>query len=399
MREFLISGICVSVFLIYLIVEHTLLKRRLRRIPLRICVTGTRGKSSVVRLIAACLKDTRMLVFAKTTGSKPCQVFPDGKEMEIQRRGHPTILEEKKAIKKASQAGVHAVVLEMMSIRPESLYAETNRMTKPHILVITNVRKDHVDEIGDSREEIARCFASAIPPKSTVFVPEEEFYPAFQWMADKAGARLLKVPLGLSIGKNEQRENIPGHAFEQNFRLALAVVEFLGKDRDRAYKAAVRALPDFGGLKVWEVKRDSCVTGWYFVSAFAANDPETTKDVLNKLENRGLFKGRRRIGLLNLRKDKGARTMQWFDALQEEEAYAFDRLFFVGEHAQALKDKLQRRIKPEITALRRKKPEDLIVQIADLEKRESVIVGIGNMGGIGRSFVEYWEKVGSRYDI
>jgi hypothetical protein len=232
-----------------------------------------------------------------------------------------------------------------------------------------------------------------------VFVPEEEFYPVFQGMADKAGAKLLKVPHGLSIGENEQRENIPGHAFEQNFRLALAVVEFLGKDRDRAYKAAVRALPDFGGLKVWEAKRDSSMTGWYFVSAFAANDPETTKDVLNRLEDRGLFKGRRRIGLLNLRKDKGARTIQWFEALQEEEAYAFDRLFVVGEHAQALKNKLQRRIKPEITSLKKKKPEDLIGQIADLEKRESVIVGIGNMGGIGRSFVEYWEEVGSRYDI
>lgn len=391
MREFLVSGICVSVFLIYLFVERVLLEKRLKRIPLRICVTGTRGKSSVVRLIAACLKDTRMLVFAKTTGSKPCLIFPDGKELEIRRRGHPTILEGKMALKKAARNRVHAVVLEMMSIRPESLYTETIRMTKPHILVVTNVRKDHVDEIGKSKQEIARCFASAIPPKSTVFVPEEECYPVFQQVVNKAGSKLIKVPPGLS--------NIPANGFEQNFRLALAVVEFCGKDREKAFHAAVTAGPDFGGLRAWKAKKDSGLIGWYFVSAFAANDPETTRDVLTKLENRGLFTGRKKIGLLNLRKDKGARTLQWFDALQKEEAYAFDRLFFVGEHARALKVKLHRRIKPEITALRGKDPEDLIGQIATLEQEESVIFGMGNMGGIGRSLVEYWEKAGYRHDI
>ncbi|UCE42006.1 MAG: poly-gamma-glutamate synthase PgsB [Candidatus Aminicenantes bacterium] len=391
-REFLLTGVCVSVFLIYLLVERILLGKRLNQIPLRICVTGTRGKSSVVRLIAACLKDSRMLVFAKTTGSKPCLIFPDGNETEIRRRGHPTILEGKEVLKKASQADVHAVVLEMMSIRPESLHTETIQMIKPHILIITNVREDHVDEIGKTREDIARCFASAIPEKSTVFVPEEEFYPVFQRQAEKVRAKLLLVPPGLS-------KNIPVCGFEQNFRIALAVVEFLGKDRDKAYHAAVRAAPDFGGLKVWKAKKDSLVTGWYFVSAFAANDPKTTKDVLLRLENRGLLKGRKRIGLLNLRKDRGGRTLQWFDALQEKGSYAFDRLVIVGEHSLALKNKLQRRIEPEITALKGKKPDDLISQIATLEKGEAVVFGMGNMGGIGRSLVDYWEIAGNRYDV
>ena len=388
----MVTGVCVSVFLIYLLVERALIAQRINKIPLRICVTGTRGKSSVVRLISACLKDSRMQVFAKTTGSKPCLIFPDGNEREIRRRGHPTILEGKKVLKKASQTGVHAVVLEMMSIRPESLYMETIQMMKPHILVITNVRADHVDEIGKSKEEIARCFASAIPEKSTVFIPKEEFYPVFQRKAEKAGTKLLLVPPGLS-------KNIPACEFEQNFRLALAVVEFLGKDRDKAYRAAVQAAPDFGGLKIWKAKKDSSVTGWHFVSIFAANDPETTKEVLVKLEKRNLFKGKKRIGLLNMRKDRGGRTMQWFDALQEDEAFTFDRLVFVGEHALAMKDKLQRRIKPEITALKGKKPEDLIAQIASLEKDEAVVFGMGNMGGAGRSLVDYWEMTGNRHDV
>ena len=340
-----------------------------------------------------------MLVLAKTTGSKPCLIFPDGAEREIRRRGNPTILEGKKILKTASQAGVHAVVLEMMSIRPESLHTEAIQMMKPHIFVITNVRVDHVDEIGKTREEIARCFASAIPEKSAVVIPEEEFYPVFEQKAGKAKARLILVPQKLPVGIGNHGEEIPAAEFEQNFRIALAVIELLGKNKDKAYHAAKRALPDFGGLKVWRANGDSPLDGWYFVSAFAANDPETTKDVLAKLENRGLFKGRKKIGLLNLRKDRGGRTMQWFDALQEEGASVFDRLVFVGEHALALRAKLKGRLKTEIMAVKGNEPEDLIMQIASLENEEAVIFGMGNMGGLGRLLVDYWERTGNRHDV
>jgi poly-gamma-glutamate synthase PgsB/CapB len=287
----------------------------------------------------------------------------------------------------------------MMSIRPESLRTEAIQMMKPHILVITNVRVDHVDEIGKMREAIARSFASAIPEKSTVVIPEEEFYPIFQQKAEKARAKLILVPQKLPAGIKNLGEEIPASEFEQNFRIALAVIDFLGKDKDKAYHAAKRAVPDFGGLKVWRTTRDSLMNGWYFVSAFAANDPESTKDVLTKLENRGLFEGRKKIGLLNLRKDRGGRTMQWFDALQDEGADVFDRLFFVGEHAPALKAKLKGSLTPEITAIRGKNPEDLIAKIVSLENEEAVIFGMGNMGGMGRLLVDYWERTGNRHDV
>jgi poly-gamma-glutamate synthase PgsB/CapB len=353
----------------------------------------------VVRLIAACLRDSRMLVLAKTTGSKPCLIFPDGTEGEIKRRGHPTILEGKKILKVAAQTGVHTVVLEMMSIRPESLRTEAIRMMKPHVLVITNIRADHVDEIGKTREEIACSFASAIPKRSTVVIPEEEIYPAIQQKAERADARLILVPQKLSVGGELYGEDILASEFEQNFRIALAVTEILGKDPAKAYRAAKKAPPDFGGLKVWQAKKDSPISGWYFVSAFAANDPETTKEVLLRLEHRGLFAGRKRIGLLNLRKDRGGRTLQWFNALQEGGAYTFDRLMIAGEHAFALRDKLKARTKYEVTVVKEKNPVDLEAFIYTLEKEEAVVFGMGNMGGLGRVLVDYWEMTGNPYDV
>ena len=120
---------------------------------------------------------------------------------------------------------------------------------------------------------------------------------------------------------------------------------------------------------------------------------------MDRMREKGLFEGRKSIGLLNLRKDRGDRTMQWFGALQEKDAFAFDRLVFVGEHAQALKAKLRNRIKPEIAVFKGKNPEEVIAQMASLEKDETVVFGMGNMGGIGRSLVDYWEYWGARYDV
>ena len=56
LRELLVLTACLGLFLIYLAFERVRLDRALRRVPRRIAVTGTRGKSSVTRLIAAGLR-------------------------------------------------------------------------------------------------------------------------------------------------------------------------------------------------------------------------------------------------------------------------------------------------------------------------------------------------------
>jgi len=394
-----VTGVCVFVFVVYLLTEQYFLGRKTKKIPLRICVTGTRGKSSVTRFISACLGESGMPVLAKTTGSKPCLIFPDGNEKEIIRRGRTSILEEKMVLKIATTSKVQAVVLEMMSIHPESLKTEVLRMLKPHILVVTNIRLDHLDAMGNTKEDIARCFASAIPRKSTVFIPEEEFYPVFRQKAEKSRSKIILVPQNGLEYVPKPSKKVPIHGFEQNIRLAVAVADFLGIDRDKTHRAVVGAHPDFGGLKVWKLGKESFMREWYFVSAFSANDPESTKKVLEKLEGRGVFKEKKRIGLLNLRQDRGDRTIQWFHALREGDDFLFDRLILMGEHALVLRNRLKNRLKAAITVLRTKKPEELTARLFDLEEKEAVVIGIGNMGGMGQRLVNYWERIGISHDL
>ena len=60
--------------------RHT---RTLRQIPIRIHVNGTRGKSSVTRLIAGGLRAGGIRTVAKTTGTMARLIFPDGQAVIV----------------------------------------------------------------------------------------------------------------------------------------------------------------------------------------------------------------------------------------------------------------------------------------------------------------------------
>src|SRR5438876_6804518 len=68
-------------------------RRALARIPIRIHVNGTRGKSSVTRLIAAALRAEGIPTVAKTTGTSARLILPDGSEQAVPRDGRPNISE------------------------------------------------------------------------------------------------------------------------------------------------------------------------------------------------------------------------------------------------------------------------------------------------------------------
>ena len=57
--------------IIFGLIENYYHQKSVNSIPLRIHVNGTRGKSSVTRLIAAGLREGKLKTFAKTTGTTP----------------------------------------------------------------------------------------------------------------------------------------------------------------------------------------------------------------------------------------------------------------------------------------------------------------------------------------
>lgn len=383
---------------LYFFLEQRSLSRQAARIRVRIAVTGTRGKSTVTRLIAAALQAARFSVLAKTTGSKPVLIFPDGREEEIKRRGKPTILEAKRVLKRGARLGVDALVVEMMSIQPECVFTESRRMIQPHILVITNVRVDHREEQGRSKPEIAASLALAIPPKATVFLPEEELRPEFEVGAAKAKAKIVAVRKRiLSEAPGPDQTQWPG--FEENIRLALAVTDSLGVPGDVARRGIKQAKPDFGSLKAWQAELGRPPADWTLVSAFAANEPESTVMIIDHLKNRLAPARRNMVGVLNFRQDRGDRSLQWLEAWEDRFFPGLDRLYVIGAHVHSFRLKKLARANGCLVPLAATSPAAIMKKITADEPAGAVLVGMGNMGGLGAKLVELWEQTGKPYGL
>lgn len=393
------SGGLLVFLVLYFLWERLLIKKKIKSLPLRICVTGTRGKSSVTRLLASLLKEADFIALARTTGSRPVITLPDGEEQEILRRGPPSILEGKKILKLGAELNANALVTELMSIHPECGSVESGQMFSPPILVITNVRRDHLSQMGSTRQEIARGFTSAFPGNGTVFIPQEEFFPVFQEAADRMNARLIQVSRDAYRERSTKGARILPREFEVNIRMAFAVAEFLNIGTDTVLRSLKRVKPDFGSFKIWTKDFGTRHQRLYLVSCFAANDPDSTRRILSRLGEEDFMKGKEVVGLLNLRRDRGDRTLQWLESFNRDIFPEFKRVFLIGEHVHAFKKRLRRSAERSAFILKSRAPQRIMEEVLKETKGNAVCVGMGNMGGAGRELVEFWENTGRAHDL
>ncbi len=381
-------------FLLYLIYERIILEHRIKSIPLRISVTGTRGKSSVVRLLAAILRENGKSVLAKTTGSEAKYILPDGTEHEVQRHGMPSILEQKKLLKKAAGLHVDCTVAEIMSIHPENHYVESQQLLKPNIVLLTNIRPDHIDAMGKTEDEIASVYCLDLPVDAKLFIPEQEIRPAFL-------KRIGKNNLELIVSKKSilfELQKIDGIfnrvEFSENIELVVSVARYLGIDDEAIVRGIQKAKQDIGELKIWKYESIDLSKVCYLVNAFAANDPNSTLQVLSFLKKRFPERLDSVVGLLNLRSDRGDRTIQWIEALRNGSSREFQKIFLIGAHTKVVKRKLK-----SASIIEEKQPKRIMEVILNEVESQSIIFGFGNIGGAGRMLVEYWNQIGERYGI
>jgi len=135
--------------------EFLQLSRSVAKIPIRIHVNGSRGKSSVTRLISAGLRAGGLKVLAKTTGTAPRVIGFDGIDRSVHRLRSASISEQIKVLDSFSKQKPDAVVLECMAVQPEYQWICEQQMVRATLGVITNVRSDHLSEMGPSLKNVA----------------------------------------------------------------------------------------------------------------------------------------------------------------------------------------------------------------------------------------------------
>jgi poly-gamma-glutamate synthase PgsB/CapB len=385
--------LCLTVFVLFLVYERVTIDRSRRRIPLCITVTGTRGKSSVARLLASILRENGRRVLAKTTGSEAVILLPDGGHIELDRSVTPSILEQKQLVKKAARPGADCLVAEVMSIRPENHYIESRHILKPNIVVITNVRRDHTDIMGETEDAIASVLSLDICPDSTVFLPEANKYASFRAEAERCNANLIPVKAGSSSPLLSSAPDLGRIEFSENLDLIYAVSAHFGIGEQQIIEGVRKAQRDVGRLGVWVYHPGDQKQTCYLVNAFAANDPESTFRVLSRVTDMLPAVSGNIIGILNVRPDRLPRTAQWISVLKNGGLRRFRQLFVTGDQAGIVKRRL-----PGARALKGKLPEAMMEAVCAQAPDPALIFGFGNVKGCGKLLAEHWSRIGQPYD-
>jgi poly-gamma-glutamate synthase PgsB/CapB len=391
----------VAIAFVGLIGERIRLNRRRKAVPLLIAVTGTRGKSSVARMLASVLRQSGRRVLAKTTGSEAAFILPDGSEKEIRRRGRPSIIEQKRVIRLAARLGADAAVVEVMSIHPENHFVEAHHLLKPDIVLVTNFRVDHTGAVGETREAVASVLALDVPRGGRAFVPQGECFPEFRDAVEESGGEVTEVPAGVASSLPEEDSLSDAGRFGENLDLVCVAARALHID-DRTIREGIRdSRGDVGSLGIWRYRVGDSGQPCILVNAFAANDPESTSLVHDSVMAALGVGPKRCVGLLNLRPDRGDRTLQWVGALREGFLDRFARLYVMGLHAQAVARRLKH-IDGEgrIEVVRAKRPEDITQSVLrEMGDVGGLVFGFGNIGGPGEALVAHWSAAGERVEV
>jgi poly-gamma-glutamate synthase PgsB/CapB len=389
-NEILIFGALILLAVLFGTAEYAYHLKNLRSIPIRIHVNGTRGKSSVTRLIAAGLREGGIRTFAKTTGTLPRMIINDGTEYPVYRQSRANVIEQVRIIAFAARNSAEAVVIECMAIQPYlQSFCELKLIQSTHG-VITNVREDHLDIMGPEERDVAFAILGTTPAGKTLFTCEKDYPDEFEAVCRERGSNLVMV----TDDEIKSVSDSDCAAFRyvehrDNIALALKVCGAIGVSRATALQGMKKADPDMGAMS--DLKLNFFGRRIHFVNGFAANDPESTGMIWRMaLDRHPDVQGR--IMIINSRIDRPDRSRQLGEAMVRWPRA--DRYILIGTGSHFL---VRYAVKAGIDARQFINAEDLDTELIFEEilkhcKKSSLVMGIGNIAGNGLELITYFKN-------
>ncbi len=390
MIELIIFPVLIICIVLYGLLEYAIHLKNLNAIPIRIHVNGTRGKSSVTRLIAAGLREGGIRTFAKTTGSLPRMILHDGSEYPVYRQSGPNIIEQLRIVSFASSNRAEALVIECMALQPYLQSLCELKLIKSTHGVITNTRKDHLEIMGPEERDVALSILGTTPQKAVLFTCEKDYRDEFQYTCSDRGSTLMVIADEEVNGvKDEDIEDFKYVEHKENIALAIRVCAHMGIDRETALRGMQKALPDVGAMS--DLKLHFFGREIFFINGFAANDPESTQRIWEmSVERHKSVESK--VMVINCRIDRPERSRQIGEVLINWPRA--DKYILIGSGTHflskyAMKSGLDPRLFINAEGL---STEGIFEEILSYCKVSSMIIGIGNIAGPGLELVKYFQN-------
>ena len=356
--------------------SYTLNKYR-KQIKLIIHVNGIRGKSTVCRLIDAGLRNGKLRIFTKVTGTSPRYISTNGNEYPIKRIGKANIREQIKFLKKAAEEKSDIAIFECMAVNPILQKICEQKILNSDISIITNVREDHLDLMGNTLDKIALSLSNTINKNGLFFTSDKQYFDFFQKICKTNNTKAF-----LSLNSYEETFDFP-----ENINLALNVCNTLGINCQEALIRMKEYKKDSGVLKTI-LYTNNYNSKIYFVNALAVNDPDSTTNIINLFKSTHLWNKKRYL-LVNNRRDRLFRMIQFKDFLKNN-SNDFQELLISGEN----KNLFYREVKSFYINIQ------LIENLDFLEnfQEDSIIFAVGNICGEGNKIIKHIENRGVLYE-
>jgi len=363
----------------------------LSRIPIRVHVNGTRGKSSVTRLIAAGMRAGGIQTIAKTTGTKPRFIYDDGTEVPVVRIGKANIIEQLRIVRRAAELEAQAIVIECMAVMPELQSLAEDQMIRSTHSVITNARADHLDEMGPTVTDVARNLARTISHEGRFFTSEHEHLEILKAMAAERNSSVT-ITDATTVAESE----LAGFTYfehPENVSLALAVCASFGVEREVALSGMQKATPDSGALRIYDL--DNFGRHIRFINALAMNDPDSYCIVWERLKP-WIPNNARSVVLLNCRKDRIQRAEQLGDLIVNK--LTADLCLLTGDGTVPVYDRARRKglARERLLDMGGADAADVFERVlAAAEHQPVVVFAIGNIVGLGEEIVNHFFSRGT----
>lgn len=265
----LLFTVLFTSLLLYFFIENRINRRCLATFKSIIHVNGIRGKTSTSRCIDAALRK-RYKVFTKTTGTDARMIHVDGSETPVRRLGPANIHEQLRIIRRAKKEGAEILILECMAVNPALQKIAQAQIVRSDITVITNVRYDHIFEMGDTLDEIAESLSSTVPSHGTLFTADAAYAPFFEGKCKEKNCKLILCPSTCVA--------------EENSSIAREVSRSLGVTNEEFIESCGEVKEDFGVRRIYPLnnKRGG---EFYFLNLFSANDPQSTINNINDVKD------------------------------------------------------------------------------------------------------------------